>query len=229
MKLSTYLLPLLLASALASPAWSQSKSPAAQTAATADAEGLVKVKVRGLQTVYAVPGAKLAGYDKVMLDPIEVSFAKSWQPQTGGQRISAADKQEIREGLERVLREAFTKELTKSQRYTVVNAPGDDVLRIKAEIRDLYINAPDVPSATITHSYTLSAGEMTLVAELRDSATGALIARVIDRKKDPEKTWLELTTRVDNVAAAQQAAAGWARTLRERLDSAHGIGDAAAK
>jgi hypothetical protein len=111
----------------------------------------------------------------------------------------------------------------------VVNAPGDDVLRIKAEIRDLYINAPDVPSATITHTYALSAGEMTLVAELRDSATGALIARVIDRKKDPEKTWLELTTRVDNVAAAQQAAAGWARTLRERLDAARGIGDTAAK
>jgi hypothetical protein len=229
MRLAALVLPLLFASALASPAWSQATSPAAQTAAIADAEGLVKVKVRGLQTVYALPGAKLAGYDKVMLDPIEVSFAKSWEPQTGGQRISATDKQEIREGLERVLREAFTKELTKSERYTVVNAPGDDVLRIKAEIRDLYINAPDVPSATITHSYTLSAGEMTLVAELRDSATGALIARVIDRKKDPEKTWLELTTRVDNVAAAQQAAASWARTLRERLDSAHGIGDATAK
>jgi hypothetical protein len=190
----------------------------------ADAEGLVKVKVPGLQTVYAVPGAKLAGYDKVMLDPIEVSFAKSWEPQTAGRRISASEKQEIREGLERVVREAFTKELTKSQRYKVVTAPGDDVLRIKAEIRDLYINAPDVQSATITHTYTLSAGEMTLVAELRDSATGALIARVIDRKKDPEKTWLELTTRVDNVAAAQRAAAEWARTLREQLDAAHGIG-----
>ena len=105
-----------------------------------------------------------------------------------------------------------------------MDTPGDDVLRITAEIRDLHINAPDVPEAGITHTYTLSAGEMTLVAELRDSASGALIARVIDRERDPESPWLELTTRMDNIIAAQRAAAGWARILRERLDAAHGIG-----
>lgn len=224
MRLPTVLLATAFATLLAPLAWGQARTLAAETAAMADAEGLQKVKVPGLDTVYAQPGAKLSAYDKVMLDPIEVSFSKSWQPDSGHQRITAAEKQEIRDGLAKALREAFSKELTRSGRYDVVDAPGDDVLRIKAEIRDLYINAPDLQRAGVTRSYALSAGEMTLVAELRDSATGALIARIIDRKRDPEKTWLELTSNVDNVAAAQRAAASWAKALREHLDAARGIG-----
>jgi hypothetical protein len=57
--------------------------------------------------------------------------------------------------------------------------PDEDVLRIKAEIRDLYINAPDLPRAGVSRTYALSAGEMRLVAELRDAPTGALIARLL--------------------------------------------------
>lgn len=222
-KLHAVLIATALAAALLAPA-AEAESPAATAAASADAEGLTKIKVPGLQTVYAVPGAKLSAYNKVMLDPIEVAFRRDWQPTTAHTRITAEEQQQIRDGLAKVVREAFAKELAKSRRYQVVEAPGDEVLRIKAEIRDLYINAPDVQRAGITRTYSMSAGEMTLVAELRDSASGALIARVIDHRKDPDSTWLELTTNVDNVAAAQRAAASWARILRERLDSAHGIG-----
>jgi Protein of unknown function (DUF3313) len=187
----------------------------------ADAEGLVRVNVEGVDRVYARPGADLSLYGKVMLDPIEVSFRKDWNPKPGGSPVSAAEKQDIRDGLARVLRKAFTRELAQSGRYEVVTLPSDGVLRIKAEIRDLYINAPDVPRPGMIRSYTLSVGEMTLIAELRDAPTGDLVARVIDHKHDPESVFLELTTKVDNVAAAERAAALWARVLREQLDAAH--------
>jgi len=190
--------------------------------APSDAEGLIEMKVPGLQSVHMRPGARLDRYDKVMLDPIEVAFSKSWDPRPGGTQITAEEKQRIQTGLERVLREAFAKELAATHRYSITDTPGEDVLRVKAEIRDLYINAPDLQRAGITHSYTRSVGEMTLVAELRDSPSGALIARVIDRARDPEKPWLELTTSVDNVAAAQRAASEWARILRKQLDAAQG-------
>jgi Protein of unknown function (DUF3313) len=189
--------------------------------AVADADGLVRVNVSGIDEVYARPKADLSTYDKVMLDPIEVAFSKSWNPRPGGVAVSAKEKQDIRDGLARVLRNAFSSELTHSGRYQIVTEPGEGVLRIKAEIRDLYINAPDLPRAGIVRTYTLSVGEMTLIAELRDAPTGDLIARVFDRKRDPESVWLELTTRVDNVAAAQRAAASWAQALREQLDAAH--------
>jgi hypothetical protein len=189
----------------------------------ADAEGLVPLTVPGLEHVYARPDADLSQYDKVMLDPVEVSFSKSWKPDPNGGPITAAEKQTIREGLAKIVRQELQKELSRAGRYALVDAPAADVLRIRAEIRDLYINAPDVPRASRSRTYALSVGEMRLVAELRDAPSGALIARVIDYKKDPDAPWLHLTTRMDNIAAARRAAADWARILRGQLDAAHGV------
>jgi Protein of unknown function (DUF3313) len=200
---------------------SDASAPGGSALSAADAEGLVKARVKGIEQVYARPNANLSAYDKVLLDPIEVSFRKSWNPRPGGQVISPAERQQIRDGLARILRDEFTRELTRSGRYRVVDSLGEDVLRIKADIRDLVINAPDVSRPGIVHTYTLSAGEMTLVAELRDAPTGDLIARVIDHRQDPDSSWFELTTRVDNIAAARRAAARWARILIEQLDAAH--------
>ncbi len=202
--------------AIAAPrSFAQNPTPAQE-----EADGLVKVKVTGLQSVYARPDADLSRYDKVMLDPIKVGFSKSWERQQGPRRVTPEEKQRIQEGLERVLREELARELERAGGYKLVEAPAHDVLRIKAEIRDLYINAPDFQRPETTHSYTRSAGEMTLSAELRDSMDGTILVRVTDRKVDREKAWLELTTRIDNEAAARRAAADWAGILRSQLDAA---------
>jgi hypothetical protein len=157
----------------------------------------------------------------VILDPIEVAFSKSWDQQSDLRNVTVEEKQGIQRTLERVLREEFARELASTGRYQVVDNAAENVLRIRAEIRDLYINAPDLQRPGIRRTYTKSAGEMTLVAELRDGPSGALLARIIDRVRDPESAWLELTTRADNVAAARRAATHWARTLRAQLDAAH--------
>jgi len=188
-----------------------------------DDEGLAPIKVKGLDRVYARPGANLSQYDKVMLDPVEVSFSKNWKPDPAGGPITAAEKQTIRAGLARIFRDELQKQLGGAGGYPMVNAAETDVLRIRVEIRDLYINAPDVPRAASKRTYAVSVGEMRLVAELRDAPTGSLIARVIDYKKDPDAPWLHLTTRVDNAAAARSAAADWARVLRRELDAAHTV------
>jgi uncharacterized protein DUF3313 len=200
-------------------AWAQSSATAIQP----NEEGLVPIHVAGLDHVLARPGANLSGYDKVMLDPVEVSFSKSWKPDSAGGPITSAERQTIRDRLSRIVREELKNELAKSGRYSLTDRADTDVLRVRAEIRDLYINAPDLPRAGPTRTYALSVGEMRLVAELRDGPTGALIARVIDFKKDPDAPWLHFTTRVDNVAAAQRAAADWARILRRQLDNAHAV------
>lgn len=200
---------------------SEAQRSAAVDTSTAAAEGLVKARITGLEQVYARPGADLSGYEKVMLDPIEVSFVKNWDPRPGGQPISASERLQIRDGLAQILREEFTLALRRTGRYRLVESPDENVLRIKADIRDLVINAPDVPRPGIFHTYTLSSGEMTLVAELRDAPTGDLIARVIDHRRDPESVRFELTTRVDNAAAARRAAARWTAILIAQLDAAH--------
>src|SRR5690348_9532137 len=79
-----------------------------------DADGLIRVSVSGIDEVYARPKADLSPYNKVMLDPIEVAFRKDWDPRPGGVAVSAKEKQDIRDGLARVLRDAFSRELMHS-------------------------------------------------------------------------------------------------------------------
>ena len=98
------------------------------------------------------------------------------------------------------------------------------VLALDAAIVDLYINAPDVTGASPVQRYTLSVGEMTLQAELRDSPTGEVLARVLDRREGRDRGVFELTTSVDNAAAAREAARAWAAILRRQLDAAKDIG-----
>ena len=74
-------------------------------------DGLVQIRLVGLDRVFARPGAHL--------DPIEVSFCKDWgNVVVAGSRITTQEQLDIRQGLAKVL-------------------------RVKAEINDHFINAPD--------------------------------------------------------------------------------------
>jgi hypothetical protein len=214
---------MLLAAALALSSLTVVRAEQSAADLAAADEGLKPVTVTGLDHVYALPGINLSAYDKVMLDPVEVSFAKSAKPDRAGGPITAAEKQKIRIGLGKIFREELEKELTHPQGYALVSHADADVLRIRAEIRDLYINAPAVPRSGPTRPYAVSVGEMRLVAELRDAPTGALIARVVDSKKDPNAPWLHFTAQVDAAAAVRATVDDWARILRRELDSAHGL------
>jgi Protein of unknown function (DUF3313) len=186
-------------------------------------EGLKRVKRPGLDTVYMREGVDLAQYKRVMLDPVEVSFDKAWNPRQGtATRLDAADPVAIREGLAKLAREVFRRELQDRGGYPLVEQPGADVLRVRARIVDLYINAPESNSAAITRTYVLDAGRMTLMAELYDSQTNALIARVIDRERGLERglNELQIANRVTNTAEADRILTKWAGRLRTALDKA---------
>jgi hypothetical protein len=104
--------------------------------------------------------------------------------------------------------------------YPLVEEPGDDVLRVRAQIVDLYINAPETNSPGITRTYVVDAGEMTLIAELYDSQTNALLARVVDRQRGLERglNELQIANRVTNTAEADRILSAWAKRLRDALD-----------
>jgi hypothetical protein len=70
----------------------------------------------------------------------------------------------------------------------------------------------------------MSAGEMSLVAELYDSETGEVLARVVDRREARRSDTMQYTNSVTNQGDFRQIASGWARILRNGLDKAHGIG-----
>lgn len=188
--------------------------------------GLEKIKVKGLDVVYARPGATLAGYTKVKLAPISVAFQRNWEKQAApGSRmpISAKDSQRIRERLSALVREEFVRELGEGG-YTLTDTAGEDVLDLNMSIIELRIAAPDIKTAGRVDTYAVSAGEMTLVADLRDSVTGDIAMRIFDRGEAHENFRAQRITSIENEAEARHLASGWAKAMRRELDLAKGVG-----
>lgn len=183
-------------------------------------DGLRLASSKNVDLIYIREGATLAGYRQVMLDPVQVAFDKSWSRDR--REVRADDRERIRNDLAEEFREVFTEELEKGAKYEVVDTPAPEVLRVTAAIVDLYVEAPDIPRAGRVETYTVSAGRMTLVAELRDSESGAILARVADRKEASNTNTFTWTNRATNTADARRILRRWAGALRKGLDSARG-------
>jgi len=182
-------------------------------------EGLHLVKRKDLDLVYVKPGASLAGYTKLIIDPVDVAYSKDWDPP---REFNEKDRERVRTELADEFRDVFTKELQEKGGYQIVDTAAPDVLRVTAAIVDLYINAPDTSMKTAgrVSSYVVSAGSMVLIAELRDSVTGAILARVADRKGGQSSGPVQWATSGSNRAEARRALGMWAGILRKALDGA---------
>jgi Protein of unknown function (DUF3313) len=188
-------------------------------------DGLVRVNSKQIDHLYKLPEADFSGYKRVRLDPIEVEFDKNWKPNASerspSRRLTNEDIEKIKKALAEEFRKVFTEELTKNG-YPVVNEDDDDVLRVSAAIVNLYITAPEKMSAGRSRTYTTSAGHMTLVAELRDSVTGKLMARAVDSVQGRDTGNFMITNSVTNMSSARTALSKWAGVLRGGLDAATG-------
>jgi hypothetical protein len=177
-------------------------------------EDLVQVKSKKLDAVYLLPGADFGGYSKIMLDPVQVSFRKDWIKGPKGsrgapRRISSEDAQQVaqvaRSGFDEIFTAAF-----KAKGYDVVTNPAPDVLRLSPSIANLYINAPQAPGPGVSRSYTVEAGEATLVLEARDSTTGAILGVAVDRSATRSSGQAMLTTSAMNRAQFADLFRSWA-------------------
>jgi hypothetical protein len=194
----------------------------ATTQAPQEWDGLVRVQISGLDHAYVRPDASLADYTRLMIDPVEVSFSKRWDPRdqpNPQRRLRGEDLERIRREIGQLVREGFVKELQQKGGYPVVEQPGPDVLRVTLAIAELYITAPDVKTPGRDRVYTSDAGQMTLLAELRDSETGQVLARAADTRDGRAFGWRAADS-VSNSAEARYAVAQWARILHSRWDAA---------
>jgi Protein of unknown function (DUF3313) len=189
------------------------------------ADGLQRVRIKGVDLAYRAPGATLAAYSLVKVEPVEVAFRKDFNPKRAASNLKLTTGQldAIRQRTSSLVREEFSRELQRGG-YQATEVAGPEVLEVRARIADLYVNAPDTIEAGRNMSYTMFAGEMTLVLELRDSETGQVLARAYDRREGRETGQLNWTTSVSNEADAREVARRWARILRQRLDAARAAG-----
>ena len=204
---------------------------AAQTARSADTsdwEGLVQVKSKRFDAVYLLPGADFRGFTKVMLDPAQVAFAKNWMRDMNPPRMelwrrtTPEDAEQIAEQARTGFGDIFVNAF-KGAGYEVVTTPGVDVLRLSPRIVNLYINAPaSVTTSVTTRSYTIDAGEATLALEVRDSTTGALLGRAVDRRvagnRGNFRSNVNITSTVSNRSDFGELFDVWARSCVKGLE-----------
>jgi hypothetical protein len=182
---------------------------------------LVLVKSKRLEAVYLLPGADFSGYDKVMLDPVEVSFQKDWLQNYNDQadfdsRLSEADAQTIvkrvRTGFDAVLAKAFTQ-----AGYNVVTTPAKDVLRLRSAVVNLSVTAPAVELTPDSQVYSGSAGQATVVLEARDSVTETVLGRAEDAEAAGDSI-PEVRNSVTNRADFTQVGEKWADACVKGLE-----------
>jgi hypothetical protein len=187
-------------------------------------DGLELRPSKNVAALYVRPGASLAGYKKVRLEPLQVAFDKNWDPnssRTGNDRLNKDDMEKIKKALAEEFAQVCTQTLTKAG-YQVVTETGEDVLDVTPIVVDLYIVAPQKMTAGRSYTYSTDTGRMTLVAELRDSETNQILARVVDKRWAPSNGTMQVATSVSNMGAARVVIQRWADALRKALDVANG-------
>lgn len=206
----------VLVCALASMAWAEGKAP------EVDGHGLHLVHDSKLRRVYKRPGVDVSQYDKVILLDVYVAFRKNWardhqtaDPFRVGKKEIEQIKRRVADEFERV----FTEHLEKKG-YPVVDESqtGHDVLLVRPAIINLDVVAPDTHQGGRNETFSASAGQMTLYAELYDSVSGQIIATVLDPQVDRGNDGVFMSqSRVNNRAAEARIVGRWADTLAGQL------------
>lgn len=217
MKPATHFAALLVAAAMLLPA----ASSAASGSPPAEWDGLVKVKAKRADAAYLLPGADFRNFTKVAIDPVEVAvddkWAKDYNRSTGStRRISDEDIRKLMAGVGEGFSSALGKSLTKAG-YTIAGAPGPDVLRVRSAVVNVRVVAPDLPTAGRSKSYSREAGSATLVLELRDGVTNALLGRAVDSRTIGDVGFAQTRNSVSNRADFEMEFRNWADGLVKGL------------
>lgn len=186
-------------------------------------DGLVRIDNARFAGAWIDPDVDLAQYTKIIPGGAAFEFRNVQKTSAMAARhsnerefwLSDKDKQRLTE----MVSDVFTEELQKSERFTLANEPGPDTLIIDGALHDIVSRVPpeDVGRSEI---YLRSLGEATLIIQLRDSLSGEVIYRAVERRAI-ESVGNEMirTNTATTWAEVRRWARRWAIRLREGLDS----------
>ncbi len=177
-------------------------------------DGLTRVESTRFDAVYLAPGADFSGYTKVMLDPTEVAFRRNWVRDYNnttrdlGARISDREAQEMLDRVRTGFQDVFAEEYRRAG-YELVTTPGPDVLRLRTAVTNIEIAAPDQMTSARSRTYSEDAGEATLVIEARDSMSGAILGRAVDRRTADDNSFMVRRNSATNTWDFERMVRAW--------------------
>ena len=184
-------------------------------------DGLHKVDNSQADVAWARPDFDISGYTKILplQGSVEYRQVKDRHRSSFSQGGPYFIDDKSRARFEAVVSEVFREELQMMERFKIVDEPGPDVLTVQGALLDVVSYVPPDPIGGRSYVFLRSIGEATLVLELRDSETGTILARSIDRRAaEPFGGSLQDSNRVSNTAEVKRLIRHWATRLREGLD-----------
>ena len=197
-------------------------NPHIETGADAEVsfDGLYRVKRSRVDAAWVRSDLDLSGYDKLMVEGVGIAYrAVDW---TGSARSAVRRgetefpiTEENRAKLAKLFRDEMLEEVAKNERYSLSTKPGENVLLLVGGLFDVVSHVPPDDFGR-TSTYLRSIGEATMILELRDSLTGAILARAIDRRS--ATTFAHKSSPGANRIDVKRLASSWGKLLRDRLD-----------
>jgi len=191
-------------------------------------DGLVRVDNTAFQKVWVRKGINLAKYDKIILKGSDVHYRAVRF--VGNERIFPVNQEffplneKQKNDVEKIVTEAFKKELEKSKYFKIVEEPGPTTLTVFGTLLDVVSRTP--PDSGTRDYYLSSYGEATLVIELRDSESDEVFARVADRRAAQPLGGEVSSFASTSVTASMEVnrlASRWATLLRQGIDYLHDL------
>jgi len=204
----------------------QSTPPTIQSGPDAElsSDGLHKVDNSKSDIAWARPDFDISAYTKMMLVNAGIEYAKvenegklSRTERTRGGPFFIDEKDRAK--LKELVTSVFNEELHKVKRFTIVDEAGPDVLAVRFGLVNVATYVPPEPVGGRTYIFLNTVGEATLVLELRDSQTGTVLARTVDRRAaETLGGRFYISNSVTNSSEMKRLIRFWASRLRDNLD-----------
>lgn len=184
-------------------------------------EGLQLVKSDHFSEVYVRPNHDFSVYDSIHIAQPEITFARGWQASqniSDPLRVTDRDVERIKHIMSTNMLGIVTEELAGGTAYKIVDGPVAGSLSVRPRILDLYINAPDVPDPYQITVLAQNVGKMTIVLEVRDTDTNALLLRTIDKKNVRDFPDFRQQDSVTNRFGSSRVLRAWAQSVTGLLN-----------
>lgn len=201
---------------------------ACATESKVTSDGLRSEQSGKFDELYVRPNAALSAYRRVFIEPVPVQLASDFVTRRHGLNHLLAqplhkpyqDPEALAQDLSTLMHSSLV-DAFRAANYEIVEERGPGVLRIAARIDELYINAPDQMSSTVRATVNRDTGQGTFSLEAADSATGNVLARVINRKIVREVTRANLANDTTNRFWLETAFRRWAKDVTTEFGAAH--------
>ena len=185
-------------------------------------DGLNPVIGGPMDQAWARSDFDISTFSKVMVQGAGVEFRPGGETRRGRElapnghfAVTVEEKERFREQMSA----AFLEELSTSEVFAVVEEAGPDVLLIQGSLHDVISFIPPDPIHTRGSIWLDRIGQATLVLEVRDSVSEAILLRAVDRRAAEQAgSAPSHSNRVTNSSEFRRLARTWASLLREGLE-----------